>query len=237
MKAKKWAGILLVSLVLPAFYLGLHLHHRFLIGMNPFLGFMLALVVLILVAPPILFFSRKAKGFFRIPISLTPGQLFLIVAVELFAFDLLLLIYPHAAIILPSDFYLFYNVSGFYPFDFILGMTGLFTLSSASYYFFPRIFRRSLHPGLGYAHFCATLIGLGLACLVYWPLKYAGPLGMPRGYVYIDDGHVALAFASQITRYPCPFSWPCAILVFSQVLFVFNIIYSLFPRNRAEKST
>ena len=83
------------------------------------------------------------------------------------------------------------------------------------------------HEGLGKLHFWTTFLG---AYAIYFPMHYLGIEGLPRRYFAMGDADfmsdTAMALNAQITV--------AALLVgVAQLLFIFNVIWSLRNGERA----
>ena len=104
---------------------------------------------------------------------------------------------------------------------YVLFLSSLFGIYSATYFWYPKMFGRYLNNTLGYIHFWVTLLG---AYLIFWPMHYEGLAGMPRRYFDFSIWESFKQFA-ELNR----FISTVAMIVFAvQLLFLFNFFYSIF---------
>jgi cytochrome c oxidase subunit I len=113
-------------------------------------------------------------------------------------------------------------VSGHY--HMVMGVTATFAILAALYFWFPRLFERRLHEGLGKLHFWLTFVGV---YCVFMPMHWVGL--MARGGAGVGlasvDGRAAGGWTSFI-------SMVALATVAAQGIFVVNLVGSLWRGER-----
>jgi len=213
--------IILLSVLLTLIPLSIiWLHLQFIRGLNPFLGAIITLFILVIAV----FIYRLLFKTFKKYISFTPDVLF---AIGLFSYLILICIlqiyYGNSAI----DIYLHdtvFVISYSYPLFFIsIG----FVMFAAIYHWFSKIFRRQMNNTLGYIHFWITFLS---TCFLLLPMQYVQLAGMPRRYYDHTDWRVSNAFYEQNII----ISITGSLLLLAQLLFLFNFCNSIFRGKRVK---
>jgi cytochrome c oxidase subunit 1 len=107
-------------------------------------------------------------------------------------------------------------------FHMVMGMAPIFVIFGAIYHWYPKVTGRMLNEMLGKFHFWVTFLG---AYAIYFPMHYIGLLGVPRRYFEMGD----MAFVPQSATTLNIFITMAALIVgFAQMVFLFNMIWSLF---------
>ena len=167
---KNWP-IIILSFVLAAIPLVFTwLHSLFIEGLNPFLGWIFLILILIVVIP----FYKWLSKTLNTHISITPAILF---ATSYFSFIISIFILNLFSGNTTLDIHLhdtYFVISNSYWI-----ITIVPAVFAAIYYWFPQIFRRQMNAVLGYVHFWVTLLGMHL---LFLPMQYEGMAGMPRRY-------------------------------------------------------
>ncbi len=102
-------------------------------------------------------------------------------------------------------------------FHYVLVGGAIMGLFAGIYYWFPKVFGRVMHEGLGKTHFWLMFIGINLA---HFPMHFSGLLGMPRRiYTYSDD--------LGVTRFNELSTAGTFIIAIAMVVFVLNVIRTL----------
>ncbi|MFN0086036.1 MAG: cbb3-type cytochrome c oxidase subunit I [Blastocatellia bacterium] len=111
-------------------------------------------------------------------------------------------------------------------FHLIMGVAAIFALFAATYYWFPKMAGRMMNARLGQIHFWITFVGV---YAIFIPFHLLGLAGHPRRYAdgtWFEFLRPLDALQAGITH--------CAFLVAAaQLLFVFNLCWSLFRGARA----
>jgi len=84
------------------------------------------------------------------------------------------------------------------------------------YFYFPKMFGRMMHDGLGKVHFWLMFIGMNLT---FFPMHYAGMNGMPRRIYRYDAGQGFDAYNAMST-------WGARMLAVGMIIFIFNFFRS-----------
>ncbi len=102
-------------------------------------------------------------------------------------------------------------------FHYVLVGGSIMGLFAGIYYWFPKVFGRIMHEGLGKTHFWLMFIGVNLA---HFPMHFSGLLGMPRRiYTYPDD--------LGVTRFNEISTAGTFIIAIAMIVFVLNVIRTL----------
>ncbi len=193
-------------------------HHMFVTGLNPFLGGVFVLLTLLIAVPSAIKVFNWLTTLWRGNIRLTPAMLFAIGFVSLFISGGLTGIFLGNSTL---DIHLHDTKFVVAHFHIVMGVASFFGMFAGVYHWFPKMFGRYLNNTLGYFHFWVTIIG---AYLIFWPMHYEGLAGVPRryldvrGWVTFDKFQVLNEMITIVS-----------IIVFAvQLMFVFNIFYSIF---------
>jgi cytochrome c oxidase subunit 1 len=107
-------------------------------------------------------------------------------------------------------------------FHMVMGMAPIFVIFGAIYHWYPKVTGRMMNEALGQFHFWVSFLG---AYAIYFPMHYLGLLGVPRRYFEMGD----MAFIPQSATTLNIFITMAALIVgFAQMVFLFNLIWSLF---------
>src|SRR5256714_1906680 len=114
-------------------------------------------------------------------------------------------------------------------FHLVMGVASIFGMFAATYFWFPKMFGRMMHEGMGKLHFWITFLGV---YAIFVPFHAMGMLGMPRRYANFGE-YEFLKNAKGLVM----FVTAAAIITVSvQVLFYFNLIWSLFKGKKAREN-
>ena len=91
----------------------------------------------------------------------------------------------------------------------------------AIYHWYPKMSGRMLDETLGRFHFWVTFVG---AYLIFFPMHYLGLIGIPRRYSDLDSVQILPASAHDLNAF---ISIMAFIVGFAQLVFLFNIIWSI----------
>ena len=107
-------------------------------------------------------------------------------------------------------------------FHMVMGVAPILVIFGAIYHWYPKVTGRMLNEMLGKFHFWVTFLG---AYAIYFPMHYLGLMGVPRRYFEMGD----TAFIPQSATTLNIFITVAALIVgFAQMVFLFNLIWSLF---------
>jgi cytochrome c oxidase subunit 1 len=111
-------------------------------------------------------------------------------------------------------------------FHLVMGVASIFGMFAATYFWFPKMFGRMMNEKLGKLHFWITFVGV---YSIFVPMHIMGIVGMPRRYSeftqyrFLDSLHPLVVFVSVAA----------IITVLTQVVFYFNVIWSMFKGKKA----
>jgi cytochrome c oxidase subunit 1 len=194
------------------------LHHRFVFGLNPFLGPVLLVFIILASIPFVIKYYRWQRKRWLVKRDNETAVLFAMGA------PCLMISYArsgHATvdIHLHDTYYIISYVS------IVLFAAFLFEIFCTMYYLFSKIFKRDLNIFLSRFHFWITFIGLS----IIFSIRNTGQIiNEPRRYIE-NNGWASYQHFDYLNRYILV----DAILV-AQLLFIFNIIYSLFNGSKLQ---
>jgi len=114
-------------------------------------------------------------------------------------------------------------------FHLIMGVAAVFAMFAGTYYWFPKMFGRMLNETLGKIHFYITFVGV---YGIFVPMHVAGLAGNPRRYPDFKE----FEFLSDLTRLHTFISHTSFTVAAVQLLFLFNLLWSLWRGARASQN-
>lgn len=201
-------------------------HHMFSSGMSPTLGSIFMATTLAIAIPSAIKTFNWLATIYRSKMRFTAASLYAIGFVSLFITGGL------TGIILgnPSvDLYFHdtYFVVG--HFHFIMGAAALFGVFAGIYHWFPKMFGRMMNERLGKIHFWLTFLGI---YGTFFPMHFLGTVGMPRR-IYNWE---AYQFLGDVATLNHVISISAFVLGAAQLIFAYNLFYSMFRGPRAERN-
>ena len=201
-------------------------HHMFVTGMNPFLGAVFTFTTLLVAIPSAVKVFNYLTTLWKGNIKFTPAMLFGIGLVSTFiSGGLTGLVLGNST--LDINVHDTYFVVG--HFHIVMGLTGVFGMMAGVYHWFPKMYGRMMHKGLGYAHFWMTIVA---AYGVFFPMHFLGLAGVPRRY-YTNTEFPMFDNLMDINVVITAFTFLGA---FAQFVFLFNIFYSMFKGPKAPQN-
>jgi len=199
-------------------------HHMYVSGMNPYFGFFFATTTLIIAIPTALKVYNWVLTLWKGDLHLNVPMLFAIGFIFTFTHGGLTgLFLGNVTVDLPlSDTYF---VVG--HFHMVMGVSPVLVLFAAIYHWYPKITGRMFHDGLGKAHFWLTLLG---TYSIYLPMHYLGFLGVPRRY-YANG--ITDFMPESVQTANAGITIAALIVAGTQVIFLYNMIWSLFKGEKA----
>jgi len=193
-------------------------HHMFLSGMNPYLGMTFMVATIMIALPSAIKVFNWLGTLWGGRIQFSTAMLFAVSFVSMFIIGGLSGIFMAAT---PVDIFIhdtYFIVAHFHYVLFAGTAMGVF---GAIYFWFPKMFGRTMNEPWGKVHFLLTFLFLNGT---FYPMHILGIVGFPRRladpYQY-ETFHHLLAMNQFITI--------CAIgMVLSQAIFVINFFYSIF---------
>ena len=199
-------------------------HHMYVSGMHPYFGFFFATTTLIIAVPTAIKVYNWVLTLWRGDIHLTVPMLFALGFIVTFVNGGLTgLFLGNVVVDVPLSDTMFVVAH----FHMVMGVAPIMVVFGAIYHWYPKITGRMFNDALGKIHFWVTFLG---AYAIFFPMHYLGLVGMPRRYHDIsqmsfvpDSAHTLNAFISIMAL----------VVGFAQLLFVFNMIWSLFRGREA----
>ncbi|HKO42588.1 MAG TPA: cbb3-type cytochrome c oxidase subunit I [Pyrinomonadaceae bacterium] len=199
-------------------------HHMFISGMSPYSAMTFSILTLSIGVPSAVKTFNWLGTLWGARIRFTTPMLFAIGFVSLFvAGGITGLVLGQSSLDLPMhDTY-------FVPahFHLVMGVASIFGMFAALYFWFPKMFGRFMHEGMGKFHFWVTFIGV---YCIFVPMHTMGMVGMPRRfaqfteYEFLKSLHPLVVFVSI----------SAIITVLVQFLFYFNVVWSIFKGKKAD---
>jgi cytochrome c oxidase subunit 1 len=198
-------------------------HHMFISGMSPYSAIAFSVLTLSIGVPSAVKTFNWIGTLWGGRIRFTTAMLFAIGFVSLFvaggisglilgqsSLDLAM----HDTYIVPGHFHL------------VMGVASIFGMFAAIYFWFPKMFGRYMDERIGKFHFWVTFVGV---YCIFIPMHVMGLVGMPRRYSqfteygFLDKLHPLVLFVSI----------SAIITITVQLLFYFNLVWSLFKGAKA----
>ena len=200
-------------------------HHMYVSGMNPYFGFFFATTTLIIAVPTAIKVYNWVLTLYRGDIHLTVPMLFAIGFIFTFVHGGLTgLFLGNVTVDLPlSDTYF---VVG--HFHMVMGVSPILVVFGAIYHWYPKITGRMWNVTLGKIHFWLTFLG---TYAIYLPMHYLGILGVPRRYYALGNTDFLPPSVHTIN---IAITTAALIVAAAQLVFLFNLIWSLRHGERAE---
>jgi cytochrome c oxidase subunit I len=201
-------------------------HHMFMSGMSPYSAFAFSLMTMAIGVPSAIKTFNWLGTMWRGNIRFATPMLFAIGFVSLFVSGGLsgpFLAQPQLDIYLHDTFFVVAH------FHLIMGVAAIFGIFAATYYWFPKMFGRMMNESLGRAHFWFSLIG---TYAIFMPMHYLGMAARPRRYSdlsVVQYLHPLMPLEKFIT-------WAAIITIAAQLLFIFNLFWSMFRGKKAEQN-
>ena len=201
-------------------------HHKFVTGMNPFLGSVFVFTTTIIAVPSAVKAFNYITTLWKGTIRFSPAMLFSIGAVSTF-------ITGGVTGIILADSALDINLHDTYfvvaHFHIVMGLSAILAMLSGVYHWFPKMFLRMMNKKMGYAHFWLTFIA---AYGVFFPQHFLGLAGIPRRY-YTNSAFPIFETLTDIEKMS---TWFAILGAFAQFIFAFNFFYSIFKGDKATKN-
>ncbi|MCL4157340.1 UNVERIFIED_CONTAM: hypothetical protein GTU68_052393 [Idotea baltica] len=193
-------------------------HHMFVTGMNPFLGTVFMIFTIVIAIPSAIKAFNYITTLWQGNIRFTTAMLFAIGLVSFFITGGITGIFlGNAALDIPLHDTYFVTAH----FHLVMGSASAFGFFAGIYHWFPKMFGRMLNPRLGYIHFWLTFVAL---YMVFFPMHFMGLGGVARHYYQ----YTAFEFMSGFGSLSVLITVSAIIGAFSQLIFVGNVIYSVF---------
>jgi cytochrome c oxidase subunit I len=192
---------------------GVWAHHMFAVGMGPIPDTVFALTTMLIAIPTGVKIFNWLATMHGGALRFTTPMLFSVALVALFTIGGISGVMHSSP---PADLQqtdTYFIVAHFHYVLFGGSMMGIF---AGIYFYFPKITGRMMDEKLGKIHFWATFVAMNLT---FFPMHYAGMLGMPRRIYRYDAGQGFDLFNAMS-------SWGSYLLGASMLIFIFNLIRS-----------
>ena len=193
-------------------------HHMYVSGMHPMFGFFFATTTLIIAIPTAIKVYNWVLTLWRGDIHLTLPMLFALAFIVTFINGGLTgLFLGNVVVDVPLSDTMFVVAH----FHMVMGVAPVLVIFGAIYHWYPKITGRMLNEAMGQFHFWITFIG---TYAIFFPMHYVGLVGVPRRYPELGD----TAFIPDSVHTLNAFISVAALIVgFAQIVFLFNLIWSL----------
>src|SRR5712675_813943 len=199
-------------------------HHMYVSGMHPYFGFFFATTTLIIAIPTAIKVYNWVLTLWRGDIHLTVPMLYALAFIITFVNGGLTgLFLGNVVVDVPLSDTMFVVAH----FHMVMGIAPIMAVFGGIYHWYPKVTGRMLNEALGRFHFWVSFLG---AYAIFFPMHYLGLLGMPRRYHDIGETAFVPASAHDLNAF---MSVAALIVGFAQLVFLFNLIWSLFKGKEA----
>ena len=200
-------------------------HHMFISGMNPLLGTAFMMTTMVIAIPSAIKTFNWLGTLWGGSIRFTAPMLFALGFVSNFLIGGLSGIFMAST---PVD--IFIHDTYFIVAHFHYVVAGIiFALFAAIYYWFPKMFGRTMNEGLGKIHFVLTYIFFNLT---FFPMHFLGVAGHMRR-IYNPTQY---EFLQPMQHWNVFITVSALILGASQLFFLYNFFWSLFAGKKADRN-
>jgi cytochrome c oxidase subunit 1 len=197
-------------------------HHMFVSGMNPFSGFFFSIPTIIISLPSTIVTLLWLGTLWGGRLQFSTAMMFCLGFISTFiSGGLSGILLAHPAI--DSYLHATYFVVG--HFHMVMGVSAIFAIFAATYFWFPKMFGRMMSERLGAIHFGLTFVGV---YCIFLPMHVLGMQGSPRRYAMLTDDFL------QSTVGMHRFITIAALATGAvQLVFLFNLFWSMFKGKKA----
>ena len=202
-------------------------HHMYVSGMNPWFGFFFATTTLIIAVPTAIKVYNWTLTLWRGNIQLTLPMLFAIAFIVTFVNGGITgLFLGNVVVDVPLSDTMFVVAH----FHMVMGVAPILVIFGAIYHWYPLMSGRMLNVALGHFHFWVTFVG---AYMIFLPIHYLGFLGVPRRYFEMGETGFIPESAQSLNAF---ITVTALVVGFAQLVFIFNLVWSFFKGERAERN-
>jgi cytochrome c oxidase subunit 1 len=203
-------------------------HHMFISGMSPYSAMAFSILTLSIGVPSAVKTFNWLGTLWGAKIRFTTPMLFAIGFVSLFvAGGITGLVLGQTSLDLPMHDT--YFVLG--HFHLVMGVAAIFGIFAGIYFWFPKMFGKMMSEKLGRIHFWITFVGV---YSIFIPMHIMGIVGMPRRYAQFSDKNGQIyGFLASLHPLVLFVTVAAIITFFTQFIFLFNLIWSLFKGKKA----
>jgi cytochrome c oxidase subunit 1 len=201
-------------------------HHMFLSGMNPYTAFAFSLLTVAIGVPSAIKTFNWLGTIWGGRIQFKTANLFALGFVSLFVSGGITGIFlAQPAVDLPLHDTPFVVAH----FHLVMGVAAIFGMFAGTFYWFPKMFGRMMNETLGKIHFWITMAGV---YLIFFPMHFMGFAGVPRRYSDIS----LYKFLADMPPLHLFISIVAFITIGAQLIFLFNIFWSMAKGQKADKN-
>jgi cytochrome c oxidase subunit 1 len=193
-------------------------HHMFMSGMSPYSAFTFSLLTMAIGIPSAIKTFNWLGTMWKGRVQFTSPMMFAIGFVSLFVTGGIsgpFLAQPALDIPLHDTYFVVAH------FHLIMGVAAIFGIFGATYYWFPKMFGRMMHEGMGQAHFWLTFIGV---YATFMPMHYLGIAGQPRRYAE----PTGVDYVGQLVPLQEFITYAAFVTIGAQIIFLVNLFWSMF---------
>jgi cytochrome c oxidase subunit 1 len=197
-------------------------HHMFVSGMSPFSGFLFSIPTIIISLPATITTLLWLGTLWGGRLHFTTAMMFCLAFISTFITGGLSgILLAHPAI--DSYLHATYFVVG--HLHMVMGVSAIFSIFAATYYWYPKMFGRMLSERLGMIHFWLTFAGV---YCIFMPMHFLGMAGNPRRFaMFTDDFLLPLV---SLHRFITVAALATGAV---QLVFVFNFFWSMLKGEKA----
>ena len=210
--------MVVATLAIGFFGLGVWGHHIFVSGMNPYAGTAFGLTTMAIALPSSAEVLAWLGMLFRGRPRLATPMLFTLGFISFFIAGGLtgpILAQPALDAYLHNTFFVVAH------FHLVMAMAGVFSVFAGIYYWYPLLTGRLMNETLGKLHFWISLVA---AYGTFFPMHFAGLAGEPRHYAQLSGPAESFASLIPVER---GITLAALALAAAQFIFLFNIVRSL----------
>jgi cytochrome c oxidase subunit I len=198
-------------------------HHMFISGMSPYSAMTFSILTLSIGVPSAVKTFNWLGTLWGAKIRFTTPMLFAIGFVSLFvAGGITGLVLGQTSLDLPMHDTYFVTAH----FHLVMGVASIFGMFAATYFWFPKMFGRFMHEGMGKFHFWITFIGV---YCIFVPMHTMGMVGMPRRFAQFTEYEFLVSLHPLVVFV----SISAIFTVLVQFVFYFNLVWSIFKGKKA----
>jgi cytochrome c oxidase subunit I len=201
-------------------------HHMFMSGMNPRTAMAFSLITLTIGVPSAIKTFNWLGTLWNSQIRFTTPMLFSLGFVSLFVSGGITgLFLGQTSVDIPLH-------DTYFPvghFHLIMGVAAIFGIFTGTYFWFPKMFGRLMHEGMGKLHFFITFIGVNA---IFIPFHVMGMVGAPRRY----NTHAELVYLHSVMPLQKFVTWAAFVTMAGQLIFIFNLFWSLAKGAKASEN-
>jgi cytochrome c oxidase subunit 1 len=197
-------------------------HHMFVSGMSPYSGFAFSVLTMAIGAPSAIKTFNWLGTLWGGSLRLTSAMLFAIGFVSLFVtggLSGIFLAQPSLDVPLHATYFVVGH------FHMVMGVAAIFAMFAGTYFWFPKMFGRTMNETLGKLHFWFSFVG---AYCIFMPMHFLGFEGNPRRYAeFIDE------FLKPLLPLHKFMTISALVTGAAQFIFLFNLFWSMFKGKKA----